>query len=235
MLHQSEANRRYRRHDAPEDHLKTTLPIISALVFSTAILFPHLASAQNQNNVPAAAQQVAAETESFVERYGIGAEAGIGLDPELIMFGAHGTFGPVVTRSVSFRPGIEFGVGEVTTVFGINLDVLYRFPGVPSTARWAPYVGVGPNFELSHRGFETAETDKVSTTGTAGTTTTTSTGTATTATTTDSRSRFNFSDTDFESGFNFIAGARSRSGLFIEMKTTAYGVSNVRLLAGFNF
>jgi hypothetical protein len=207
--------------------LKTTLPIISAFVLTTAICFPPAAA---QNNVPAPAQNAANATESFVERYGIGVEGGVGLDPELIIFGGHGTFGPIFTPNLTFRPGIEFGVGEVTTMFGINLDVLYRFPGASSTTRWAPYVGAGPNFALSHRGFETTETDKVS----GGTTTTTTTGAATTSTT-ESRNRFNFSDTDFESGFNFIAGARNRNGVFVEMKATAYGVTNIRLLAGFNF
>jgi hypothetical protein len=209
--------------------LKTTLTIISALVLTSAICFPGTAAAQN--NVPAPAQNAANTTESFVERYGIGVEGGVGLDPELIMFGGHGTFGPIFTPSLQFRPGIEFGVGEVTTTFGINLDVLYRFPGAAGTTRWAPYIGAGPNFSLSHRGFETTETDKVTTEGT---TTTTTTGTATT-TTSDSRNRFNFSDTDFDSGFNFIAGARNRNGVFVEMKATAYGVTNIRLLAGFNF
>jgi hypothetical protein len=53
---------------------------------------------------------------------------------------------------------------------------------------------------------------------------------------TDSQgNRVDFGDTNFDGGVTFIAGARSRSGLFIEMKATAFGVSNVRLLAGFNF
>jgi hypothetical protein len=51
----------------------------------------------------------------------------------------------------------------------------------------------------------------------------------------EDRNRFDFSDTDFEGGVNFIAGARNRNGVFVEMKATAYGVSNVRLVVGFNF
>lgn len=72
------------------------------------------------------------------------------------------------------------------------------------------YIGAGPKFALSHRGFESNETE-------------------------DDRNRFDFSDTDFEAGGNFIAGARRRNGLFLEMKATAYDVSNVRVLVGFNF
>ena len=49
------------------------------------------------------------------------------------------------------------------------------------------------------------------------------------------RNRFDFGDTDFVSGFNFIAGARRPNGLFFELRATAYGVSNVKLLAGYNF
>jgi hypothetical protein len=163
-----------------------------------------------QSNVPAPARQVEDEVEDVVRRFGIGVEGGVGMDPELIMFGAHGTFGPIFNRGVRFRPGIEFGLGEVTTTFGINLDVLYVLPGVARGTRWAPYVGAGPNFALSHRSFETDEPD-------------------------DNGNRFDFGDTDFNGGFNFIAGARHRNGMFLEMKATAYGVSNVRLLVGYNF
>ena len=204
--------------------------LVNALVVTAAALvFPLAAAAQQdardtsradatpiadavaqQSNVPAAGQQAQAAVERSVRRFRIGVEGGVGLDPELLMFGAHGTFAPIFTPAVSFRPGIEFGVGEVTTLFGINLDVLYALPG--GTARWEPYVGVGPNFALSHRGFPTED-----------------------ETEDDDVNRFDFGDTDFEGGMNFIAGVRSRGGMFLEMKATAYGVSNVRLLVGFNF
>ena len=71
----------------------------------------------------------------------------------------------------------------------------------------------GPNFALSHRGFDTDDQNVED----------------------DDRNRFDFSDTDFVGGLNFFAGARVRNGMFLEMKATAYGVSNVRLLVGFNF
>ena len=205
------------------------LSFTSALVLSTAILMsPDVASAQQaggtatsgtfsgalasdrQSNVPPAARQAEDAVERTVNRFRIGVEAGVGLDPELIMFGAHGAFAPVFHRNVEFRPGVELGVGELTTLFGVNLDVLYTLPGTNRGARWTPYVGGGPNFALSHRGFE-SEIDE------------------------DDRSRFDFSDTDFEPGFNFIAGARARNGMFLELKATAYGVSNVRVMVGYNF
>jgi hypothetical protein len=169
-----------------------------------------LESGSQQSNVPSEVRQAEDAAERAVRRFRIGAEAGVGLDPELIMFGAHGAFGPLFSRNIEFRPGVEFGIGELTTTFGVNLDVLYTLPGGPRGAGWSPYVGAGPNLALSHRGIDADELD-------------------------DDRNRFDFSDTDFEGGVNFIAGARRRNGMFLEMKATAYGVSNVRLLVGFNF
>jgi hypothetical protein len=205
--------------------------IIATLAIPVVIFLPSRAMAQQtssaaalqQSNLPPQAQSAAQDIEEAARRFGFGVRAGVGLDPELIDFGAHATFGPIFTPRVSFRPGIEFGVGEVTTMFGINLDVLYTMPGATRDTRWTPYFGAGPNFSLSHRSFEvdTGDLDKVDTT--------------TTTTTTNDRNRFDFSDTDFTGGFNFIVGARSRGGAFFEMNATAYGVSNIRLLAGFNF
>ena len=165
-----------------------------------------------QSNLPADVRQAEDDVERSVKRFRVGVHGGIGLDPELIMFGAHGAFGPIFKRDVHFRPGIEFGVGELTTTLGINLEVLYTLPGQSRAGRWIPYVGAGPNFALSHRGIDSDELGED-----------------------DDSNRFDFSDTDFEGGVNFIAGARNRNGMFLEMKATVYGVSNVRLLVGFDF
>jgi len=191
------------------------------LVISTVALLAAPVAAFAQQNVPPAAQRAANTAEDTVKRFGVGVQGGIGLDPEIIDFGAHATFGPIFTPALQARPGIEFGLGELTTLFAINLDVLYSLPGASRDASWMPYIGAGPNFTLSHRGFETDEIDHVDT------------GTDTTATTTPGR--FDFSDTDFSAGMNFIVGMHKQSGMFFEMKATAWGVSNVRLLAGFNF
>jgi len=50
----------------------------------------------------------------------------------------------------------------------------------------------------------------------------------------DTSNRFDFSDTDFNAGMNFIVGMR-KSRMFFEMKATAWGVANIRLVAGYNF
>jgi hypothetical protein len=196
----------------------TTIRTLAAPISTLALfvlLFPSPLRAQQ--NVPPAAQRAESDVESAVERFGIGVQGGVGLDPEIINFGAHATFGPLFRPTLQVRPGLEFGLGEVTTMFGINIDVLYTIPGFTSETRWLPYVGAGPNFSLSHRGFETDDGDNVDT----------DTG--------DRPGRFDFSDTDFSGGMNFIVGMRRTSGMFFEMKATAWGVSNVRLLAGFNF
>ena len=180
---------------------------------------PHAARAQQ--NVPATVQQTEADVESVVERFGVGVQSGVGLDPEIINLGVHATFGPVFRPTLRLRPGIEFGLGEVTTMFGVNLDVVYTIPGFSRETRWLPYVGAGPNFGLSHRGFETEDGDHVDVDGVPDDV--------------EDRGRFDFGDTDFNGGMNFIVGMRRQTGMFFEMKATAWGVSNVRLLAGFNF
>jgi hypothetical protein len=181
------------------------------------VVSPHgtssLFAESQQTNVPVPAQRAADAAERAARRFRMGVEGGVGLDPELIMVGVHGTFAPVFHRSVAFRPGVELGFGEVTTAFGVNLDVLYTLPGSARGSKWVPYVGAGPNFGLSHRGFELDNGDLED----------------------NDRNRLDFGDTDFEGGINFIAGARADSGMFMELKATAYGVSNVKLLVGVTF
>ncbi len=152
-----------------------------------------------------------------------GVLGGVGLDPELIVFGAQGQFGPVFHEDLDVRPGLEVGIGEVTTMLGINIDVLYRLPGTTAQSRWMPYIGAGPTFGLSHRGFETGDGDgdHVDVDGV--------------PLIDPDRNRFDFSDTDFNGGMNFIAGARNQRGMFFELRATAWGVSNVRFIAGVNF
>jgi hypothetical protein len=209
----------------------TTPRVLRSALLTAAFLVPTLAFAQqaspalpspdassamsaSQQNVPPAAQHAEDSVERTVRKFRVGVEGGVSLDPELIDFGAHAAFGPIFVRNVDFRPGIEFGLGELTTMFGVNLDVLYTLAGATRQTRWVPYIGAGPNFALSHRGFQSTANGNGNV---------------------DNGNRFNFSDTKFNNGFNFIAGARSQGRVFMEMKATAWGVSNVRLLGGFNF
>jgi hypothetical protein len=193
---------------------KLTITMIATFVVWAVPCIAHA-----QQNVPSAVRQAESQVESAAERFAVGIHGGIGLDPELIDFGAHASFGPIFRPTLRFRPGIEVGLGELTTMFGINLDVLYTLRGFSGETRWMPYVGAGPNFSLSHRGFETEDGDNVDIDGLPA----------------NDRRRFDFSDTDFNGGMNFIVGMRRGNGMFFEMKATPWGVSNVKLLSGFNF
>lgn len=201
---------------------------LRGVVTLVASLIPGVAHAQGPLPAPSQQQQqqtpigqsTADRAERSAKRFGAGFEGGVGLDPELVDVGAHITIGPIFTPALSFRPGLELGAGELTTLFAINLDVLYMLDGSIGDNNWTPYMGAGPSFALSHRGFSTDDAGHV---------------TVPDDVSTDGHGRFDFSDTDFNSGMNFIAGVRKRTGLFLEMKATAWGVSNIRLLAGFNF
>jgi hypothetical protein len=118
------------------------------LLLFAALLVPSAAWAQ-QSNLPAAAQDAEGAVERAVDRFRIGVIGGVAIDPEMIVVGAHGAFGPIFTPSVEFRPGIELGFGELTTMLAINLDVLYTLPGATSQTRWLPYIGAGPTFGFS--------------------------------------------------------------------------------------
>jgi hypothetical protein len=166
---------------------------------------------QNPPGQPVPSAQTQDRIERQARRFGLGVQAGVGIDPEIIDLGVHGTFGPLFKPNVTFRPAVEVGVGELTTFVGLNFDVLYAFPGNRTDEGWVPYVGAGPTFGLSHRGFDTDGEEGV-----------------------DAPDRFDFSDTDFNGGMTFIVGMRKTKGFF-EMKATAWGVANIRLVAGYNF
>jgi len=203
-----------------------------ALVVSIAALCPALALAQDATlqaladvpapslvaNDQAPAQGAQNTVTEAVKKWNLGVYGGIALDPELITFGVFGKFAPIFSKDVSFRPGLYLSFGELTTEFGIDLDMLYTLPGADNA--WRTYVGGGPNFALSHQGFSAPPDD-----------TNSGDSSGDSSTTTD---RFDFSDTSFDAGFNFIVGA-TRGKTFFEMKATAWGVSSVKLLAGFRF
>lgn len=173
------------------------------------------------DNVPQQVRTLESQIERQARKYRAGLQAGAALDPELISLDAFATLGPLFNRNINFRPNVEFAFGELTTLFGIHLDALYTLPGVTRSIRWAPYVGGGPTFSFSHQGFEgdssNAEID-------------TSTGSINV-----DNGRFDFNQYAWHNGVNFIVGARNQNGTFFEMKSTAWGAANIRLMAGFEF
>jgi hypothetical protein len=163
------------------------------------------------DNVPPEVQRLETQVERAARRYRLGVQVGAALDPELISLDAFTTFAPVISRNLAFRPNVELAFGELTTLFGIHLDGIYMLPGFTRSTRWAPYVGGGPEFEFGHKSLEATQVDG------------------------ETIRRFDFSDWTWNNGVNFIVGARSPNGVHFEMKSTAWGAANIRLLGGFEF
>jgi len=162
---------------------------------------------EQSDPVPPDVRRLESQIERQARRYRAGVQVGAALDPELISLDGFATFGPFFNRNTYFRPNVEFAFGEVTTLFGIHLDGIYTLPGITRSIRWAPYVGAGPTFSFSHRGFEDEQDGQ----------------------------RFDFGEFEWHNGVNFIAGARNPNGVFFEMKSTAWGAANIRLMGGFEF
>jgi hypothetical protein len=165
----------------------------------------------DDEQVPPTIRRAERDIETQARRYRAGVRAGVGLDPELISFGAHATLGPFFNPRLLFRPNVEFAYGELTTLFNINLEGVYRLSQLRARNNWLPYVGGGPVLGFSHRGLST---------------TTTVAG--------QGRS-FSFSDFDFNGGLNLLAGFEKPNGPFIELKTSVYANPHLRLLFGFTF
>jgi hypothetical protein len=130
------------------------------------------------------------------------------MDPELILVGVHARFGPFFTRNLSFRPNVEYGWGEITKLFALNLEGAYRLPITARGGRWSAYAGGGPSLVFRHENFErfTGEDEE-----------------------------FDFGDFDFDTGLNIFMGMEFRNGMFFELKTTVYTSPHLRVIMGFNF
>jgi hypothetical protein len=157
--------------------------------------------------VPPEVRGVERDIERAARRYQLGVRAGVALDPELVLIGASAQIGPFFSQNVFFRPNVEVAWGEVTALFAVNPEVIYRLPY--RQGRWSPYVGIGPGFNFTHQKFQ----------GVAGST------------------RFDFSDFSADSTLNILGGIRNRSGMFAEIKTSIYASPSpvFRLIIGYNF
>jgi hypothetical protein len=157
--------------------------------------------------------QVSVESiKDAVGRATFGIRGGLGLDPELPFLGAHAQIGPVV-KGLWFRPSYEFGFGEVTKINSFNFDFAY-YPNLTlrgkSTDRadfWNVYFGAGGALHVSHRNFE--EEDVM----------------------------IDFGDWETEGGLNIFMGMSKRSGLFVELRASAYSETNptIKFLVGYTF
>jgi hypothetical protein len=160
--------------------------------------------------VPPEVRRLERDIERQARRYQLGVRAGVGLDPELLMVGIQAQVGPFFNSDIFLRPNVEFGFGEVTALFGLNLEAIYRLPITSRQGRWTSYVGAGPGFNFIHQNF-----DK----------------------TTNSGKRIDFGDFHSDTGLNILGGLRYRSGTFMELKTSVYTESapTLRFTVGYNF
>lgn len=165
-------------------------------------------STQSTDPIPPGVRQLERQVERQVRRFRAGVRTGVGLDPEVITAGVHARLGPFFHRDVFLRPNAEFAFGEVTTLVALNFEAVYRLPITERQSRWSVYVGAGPGFNFIDRNFEAAQTG--------------------------SRD-INFDDFDFEGSFNLLAGVEFRSGMFLEIKSTAYSRPQIRVLIGYSF
>ena len=161
--------------------------------------------------IPPAVRSLERDIERETRRFRLGVRAGIAMDPELILIGVQSQIGPFFNKNVYFRPNVEFAWGEVTALFALNPEVIYRLPSSSSrNPRWAPYFGAGPGFNFLHQNFERN--------GVSG-------------------KRIDFGEFHSDVGLNLIGGLQNRSGMFMELKTTVYSDPSptLRLAVGYNF
>ena len=159
--------------------------------------------------VPQSVRAMESSIQRQARRFKLGVRTGLALDPELVLVGGQVQLGPFFRSDVFFRPSLELGFGEVTTLVSFNADVIYRLPVTAQTGKWAMFVGGGPGFDFSKLGFESeGEEDE---------------------------DDFSFDDLEFDGGLNVVIGLQSRGGMFLELRSTAYSTPSLRFVVGFNF
>jgi len=158
--------------------------------------------------VPEGVHRLEREVEKELRPVQIAARTGIAIDPELVLIGADAKF-RLWNTGLHFRPGVELGIGELTTMVGFNLEGIYRLPLTGPTGRWTTYVGGGVGINLIHLGFEGEENG----------------------------SRFDFGDFTTDGALNIVGGIKRRNGLFMELRTSIYSRPSptMRLMIGYTF
>jgi hypothetical protein len=164
---------------------------------------------RNAAPIPPSVRNVENQIQHEARRWRMGARAGVGLDPELVLFGVHSQMGPVFSRNVFFRPNADFEWGEITDMVALNLEAVYRFPHA-RRGPWRPYVGGGPSLNFIHQSFKTQSSEQRD---------------------------ISFGNFDYETGFNILMGVENRGGTFFEVKTSLYSqpAPVLRLIIGHNF
>ena len=158
--------------------------------------------------MPASVRKLESSIERQSKKFALGFRTGIGLDPELLLLGVQARIGPLFGRDLSFRPNLDFGFGEVTKMFVLDLNVVHRLPLNARQSKVSMFVGGGPAPSFIHRNFEEAAKGD---------------------------NGIDFGEFKFQSGLNILAGAEFRSGFFVEAKTTVWAGPHLRLSVGYSF
>lgn len=99
---------------------------------------------------PAKVGKVSHEIESEARRWHAGGRIGVGFSPEIFLFGVQSEIGPFFSPHLVFRPNAEFGFGELTDMFALNLEGAYRV-NTTWAHGWSPYFGLGPSLNFINR------------------------------------------------------------------------------------
>lgn len=121
---------------------------------SVAVTGSGPAADAQQDPVPEQIRQIERSIERQARRYRMGVRTGVALDPEVLLAGVHAQFATGINRNFVFRPNVEFAWGELTTMFAINLEGIYRFT---RQGNWVPYAGLGPGFNFIHQGLQRSD------------------------------------------------------------------------------
>jgi hypothetical protein len=157
--------------------------------------------------VPVNVRKLESDIAKQSKRFAFGFRGGVGLDPEVMLIGVQAKMGSFFNRSFSLRPNLDFGFGEVTKMFALDLNGVFRLPINPRHSRWSMFAGVGPALNLIHRNFEEAAEG----------------------------GDIDFGDFKFQSGLNILTGVEMRNGFFIEGKATIWTGPHLRFTFGYHF
>ncbi len=157
--------------------------------------------------VPVITRRVQSDIEHGAKNVGFGFRAGMGMDPEVLIVGAHAKMGPIFSRNITFRPSAEFGFGEVTKFVAVNLDTAYRLPLTPRWSTWSMYIAAGPSLGYSQQNFDRTN------------------------------SGINWGNLEFTPSLDIVAGLEFRKGFLVEGRAAVYAKPNsiFRLMFGYSF
>lgn len=178
--------------------------------------------------IPASVRNLESDIIRQTNRFRLGVRGGVALDPEVVLIGVQTQLGPFFNQNVWARPNLELGFGEVTTLVALNFEAAYRVPVAAESARWQMFVGAGPALNFSKRAFNVAageedNVDVIDDDDVDG------------EDVEEENNRFDFSDLDLDVGLSLLIGIQSRTGMFMEMRGTAYSTPHIRFSIGYSF